>query len=71
MSDLLSIEELPIMAKPEQVAALLQTTVQALAQDRYAKKGLPYCKIAGRVRYARVDVLRYLEANRYACGATA
>jgi hypothetical protein len=47
-----------------QTAAVVQTTVAALAQDRSRRRGLPYVKIGGRVRYLREDVLSYLAANR-------
>lgn len=55
---------LPHVAKPEQVAIVVQTTVDALAQDRYRRRGIPFTKIAGRVRYLRQDVLEHLAANR-------
>jgi len=55
---------LPHVAKPEQVAIVLQTTVDALAQDRYRRRGVPWTKVGGRVRYLREDVLAYLDANR-------
>lgn len=64
MPDLIAPEYLPPLATAAQVAAVLQTTVDALAQDRYRRRGLPYTKIAGRVRYVREDVLAYLAANR-------
>jgi hypothetical protein len=55
---------LPHVSKAEQVALVMQTTVDALAQDRYRARGLPYVKIGGRVRYIREDVLKYLADNR-------
>lgn len=55
---------LPHIAKPEQVAVVVQTTVDALAQDRYRRRGIPHVKIGGRVRYLRADVLKYLADNR-------
>lgn len=55
---------LPHISKSEQVARIVQTTVDALAQDRYRGRGIPYVKIGGRVRYLREDVLAYLAANR-------
>jgi hypothetical protein len=64
MRDLIAPEELPPVAKAEQVAAVVQTTVDALAQDRYRRRGIPFVKIGGRVRYLREDVLEYLAANR-------
>lgn len=48
---------LPYLATPAQVAAVLQTTVDSLAQDRYRRRGLPFVKIGGRVRYVRGDVI--------------
>lgn len=64
MADLLSPEDLPPISTAAQVGTVLQTTVDALAQDRYRRRGLPYVKIGGRVRYLREDVLAYLAANR-------
>ncbi|KUI16158.1 hypothetical protein AU191_01085 [Mycolicibacterium acapulense] len=64
MAELLAPEDLPALATPAQVAAIMQTTVDALAQDRYRRRGLPWLKISGRVRYARADVVAYLAANR-------
>ncbi|CCK53040.1 Conserved protein of unknown function [Mycobacterium canettii CIPT 140060008] len=55
---------LPHIAKPEQVAVVMQTTPDSLAQDRYRRRGLPHVKIGGRVRYLRADVLKYLADNR-------
>ena len=64
MQELLAPEDLPALATPAQVAAVMQTTVDALAQDRYRRRGLPWIKVSGRVRYARADVVEYLAANR-------
>lgn len=64
MTELLTPEELPPVATASQVAAVVQTTVDALAQDRYRRRGIPYVKISGRVRYLRADVLKYLSDNR-------
>jgi hypothetical protein len=64
MADLLSSEDLPAIATAVQVAKVVQTSVDALAQDRYRGRGIPHVKIGGRVRYLREDVLAYLTANR-------
>ena len=63
-AEVLTPEDLPPVATAGQIAAIVQTTVDALAQDRYRRRGIPYVKIAGRVRYLRADVLTYLAANR-------
>jgi hypothetical protein len=55
---------LPEVATPKETAQYVKSTEQALAQDRYLKRGLPYVKFGGRVRYLRQDVLDYLAANR-------
>jgi hypothetical protein len=62
--DLIDLEVLPAVATPEQVSKVVQTSVGSLAQDRYRGRGIPFVKIAGRVRYLRQDVLAYLAANR-------
>ncbi|UHJ58026.1 helix-turn-helix domain-containing protein [Mycolicibacterium fortuitum] len=64
MPELIAPEELPPVATPIQVAGVVQTTVDALAQDRYRRRGIPYVKIGGRVRYLRDDVLKFLADNR-------
>lgn len=64
MADLLSSGELPPIATAPQVAKVMHMTVDALAQDRYRGRGIPYVKIGGRVRYLRDDVLAYLAAHR-------
>ena len=62
---------LPHIAKPEQVALVVQTTIDALAQDRYRRRGIPWTKVGGRVRYMRSDVLKFLAANRFSGGDAA
>ena len=69
MNRTISPELLPSVAKSEQVAKVLQTSVDALAQDRYRGRGIPFVKVGGRVRYLRDDVLAYLAANRTAGAA--
>lgn len=64
MADPSSLETLPAVATAAQVAAAIQCTVDALAQDRYRRRGIPYVKIGGRVRYLREDVIGYLQANK-------
>lgn len=58
------LDDFPPVATAAQVARVVQTSVDALSQDRYRRRGIPYVKIGGRVRYLREDVLAYLAANR-------
>jgi hypothetical protein len=60
----LTLAELPEVATPADVARVFHTTENALSQDRYLGRGLPYVKIGRRVRYLRADVTAYLEASR-------
>ena len=69
MSEVISAEDLPPIATAAQVAAVLQTTVDSLAQDRYRRRGLPFIKVGGRVRYLRADVVAYLAGQRIGGGA--
>ncbi|VBA44340.1 hypothetical protein LAUMK136_05592 [Mycobacterium attenuatum] len=64
MADLVTPDDLPAVATAAQVAAVVQTTVDALAQDRYRRRGIPHVKIGSRVRYLRADVLKFLADNR-------
>jgi hypothetical protein len=64
MADLMESDGLPAVATASQAARFVQSTEDALAQDRYRGRGLPYVKIGGRVRYLREDILKYLADNR-------
>lgn len=58
----LTLTELPEVATAADIALVFQTTEDALAQDRYLRRGLPYIKFGRRVRYLKADVLAYLAA---------
>lgn len=58
------LDVLPPVATAKPVAALIGVSEGALAQDRYRGIGIPFTKIANRVRYLRSDVLAFLAANR-------
>lgn len=58
------LHTLPEVATPKETAKYVKSTEQALAQDRYLNRGLPYVRYGGRIRYLRQDVLDYLAANR-------
>jgi hypothetical protein len=59
-----SLDELPAMLIPPELARLLRTTENSLAQDRYLGRGVPFVRHGRKVLYARADVLAYLEQNR-------
>lgn len=54
----------PEIMLPHEVAELLRTTTNSLAQDRYLRRGVPYIKAGRRILYARADVLDYLTGNK-------
>ncbi len=47
-----------------QTAELLSCSVQTLRNNRFARKGLPYCKIGRSVRYPLKAVVEYLEQHK-------
>ena len=49
---------------PDELAPVMRTSVGALAQDRYRRRGIPWVRYGKRIRYLPVDVARYLAANR-------
>ena len=59
-----SLDELPAMITPPELARLLRTTTNSLAQDRYLGRGVPFVRHGRKVLYARTDVLAYLDQNR-------
>lgn len=58
------LDVLPPVAQAKHIAEFLGTSEDALAQERYQGKGMPYTKVGRRVRYLRGDVLLFLAANR-------
>ena len=61
----IDLSSLPDIMTADQLASAVQKTVDALAQDRYRKRGIPYIRVGRRIRYLRADVARYLVANRH------
>jgi len=59
-----SLDELPTLLTPPELARLLRSTTNTLAQNRYLGLGVPFIRHGRKVLYARADVLAYLEANR-------
>ena len=49
----------PYLTTPE-VAQMLRVSVQTLERHRRERRGLPYIKLEGTVRYRRADVERHL-----------
>lgn len=49
------------LLKPQDVAELTGLSLETLAQWRSQKRGIPYLKIEGAVRYDPIDVQTYLE----------
>lgn len=60
---------LPEMGTPAEVAEFMRTTTDALSQDRYLGRGIPYVKHGKRVLYRWDDVRAYLAAHRVDPGA--
>lgn len=59
-----SLDDLPVLLTPAELAILLRTTTSRLAQDRYLGRGVPFVRHGRKVLYDRGDVLGYLQANR-------
>jgi hypothetical protein len=55
-----SLDELPPLLTPPELAQLLRTTTNSLAQDRYLGRGVPFVRHGRKVLYARTDVSAYL-----------
>ncbi len=59
-----SLDELPALLTPPELATVLRTTANSLAQDRYLGRGVPFVRHGRKILYARSDVVGYLAANR-------
>jgi hypothetical protein len=64
----IDIDAIPPVMDTEQLASLLNMTPNAVQQARYRDMGIPYVKVGNRVRYLRLDVARWLLANRKSVG---
>jgi len=53
-----------LLITPKEVSLMLRRAEQSLANDRCARRGLPYVKIGRSVRYQIADVLAYAEGRR-------
>lgn len=60
---MIALDELPPLLTPAELAQLMRTTTNSLAQERYLGRGVPFIKNGRRVLYARADVRAYLDAN--------
>jgi hypothetical protein len=60
---MIALDDLPPLLTPAELADLMRTTTNSLAQDRYLGRGVPFIKNGKRVLYARTAVLDYLQCN--------
>lgn len=60
----IDLGDLPPVMTPKQLGGLLDKTTDALACDRYFKRGIPWTRVGSRVYYLRADVIEFLAANR-------
>jgi hypothetical protein len=58
-----SLEKLRLLNE-KQVAELTKVSVGKLRNDRNLKRGLPFVRVGGAIRYKVEDVRSYEEANR-------
>ena len=49
---------------PRQVYEMTGIALQTLANARHRRRGIPYSKIGGSIRYALADVLNFMENHR-------
>ncbi|ORV86736.1 hypothetical protein AWC11_17060 [Mycobacterium interjectum] len=59
-----TLDALPDLITPAELAQFMRTTTNALAQDRYLGRGVPFLKHGKKVLYVRSDLEAYLERNR-------
>ncbi len=61
----IDLGDLPPVMTPKQLGDLLDKTTDALACDRYFKRGIPWTRVGSRIYYLRADVIKFLAANRH------
>ena len=61
--DITALEDLPPFLRTPEVAKIMRTTTNAVVQDRYLGRGVPYIRGGRRILYARDDVIEYLREH--------
>ncbi len=61
-----ALADLSPVLTPKQLAGVLEKSTDALAQERWLGKGIPFIKYGGRIYYLRSDVAAFFAANRHA-----
>ena len=64
-SPAIDLGELPALLTPKQLSALLDKSTDALANERYFRRGIPCTKVGSRVYYLRSDIVEFLAAHRH------
>ena len=68
MVEVKGMSERKLLTEAE-VAASYGISQRTLLQHRFLDKGLPYCRVEGRVYYRAVDLEEYLEMSRHDPGS--
>ena len=64
-----ALADIPAVLTPKQLGGLLEKSTDALAQERWLGKGIPFIKYGSRIYYLRSDVAAFFAANRHSGGA--
>jgi hypothetical protein len=64
-----ALADVPAVLTPKQLGELLDKSTDALCQERWLGKGIPFIKYGGRIYYLRSDVTAFFAANRHSGGA--
>jgi len=48
----------------KQVSEITGRAVQTLRNDRFRRKGFPYCKISKSIRYSLKDIIDFMEKRK-------
>lgn len=54
----------PQWLNEKEVSEMTGSAVQTLRNHRYKRRGIPYCKVGGRVLYKLSDVENYMDSCR-------
>jgi hypothetical protein len=60
-----ALADLSPVLTPGQLGKVLGKSTDALAQERWLGKGIPFIKYGGRIYYLRSDVAAFFAANRH------
>jgi hypothetical protein len=57
-------KDFPTYLNEKQVSEITKLALPTLRNNRFQRKGIPYCKVGRAIRYNMEDVIKYMESRK-------